>query len=31
MNNNDILRRLRYTFNFSDSEMIEIFSQAELT
>ena len=30
MNNNDILRRLRYTFNLSDSEMINIFSQAEL-
>ena len=25
MNNNDILRRLRYTFDFSDSKMIEIF------
>jgi uncharacterized protein YehS (DUF1456 family) len=25
MNNNDILKRLRYTFNFSDSKMIGIF------
>lgn len=25
MNNNDILRRLRYTFNIGDSEMIAIF------
>ena len=29
MTNNDILRRLRYTFNFSDSKMIEIFKLAE--
>jgi uncharacterized protein YehS (DUF1456 family) len=29
MNNNDILRRIRYIFGFSDSEMIEIFSLAE--
>jgi len=28
--NNDILRRLRYTFNFSDSKMIELFQHAEL-
>lgn len=26
MNNNDILRRLRYTFNFDDSKMIRVFS-----
>ena len=25
MNNNDILRRVRYTFNFSDAKMIELF------
>ncbi|WP_161890488.1 YehS family protein [Pontibacter russatus] len=25
MNNNDILRRVRYTFNFNDSKMIELF------
>jgi len=25
MTNNDILRRLRYTFNFNDSEMIDLF------
>jgi uncharacterized protein YehS (DUF1456 family) len=28
MNNNDILRRIRYIFDFSDSKMIEIFSLA---
>jgi len=27
--NNDILRRLRYTFDFSDSKMIEIFKLAD--
>lgn len=27
--NNDILRRLRYTFDFSDSEMMGIFAAAE--
>ena len=26
MENNDILRRLRYTFDFSDSDMMEIFN-----
>lgn len=26
MNNNDILRRIRYCFDFSDSKMIEIFA-----
>lgn len=26
MTNNDILRRIRYTFDFSDSEMIELFA-----
>ncbi|MCF6218294.1 MAG: DUF1456 family protein [Gammaproteobacteria bacterium] len=28
MTNNDILRRLRYTFDFSDSQMMRLFSQA---
>lgn len=28
MNNNDILRRIRYTFDFSDSKMIKIFALA---
>lgn len=29
MNNNDILRRLRYTFDFSDDKMIALFALAE--
>lgn len=29
MTNNDILRRLRYTFDYSDSKMIKIFASAE--
>ena len=29
MVNNDILRRLRYTFNFDDAKMIDIFRQAD--
>ena len=29
MNKNDILRRIRYVFDFSDSDMIFIFRQAE--
>lgn len=29
MTNNDILRRLRYTFDFNDSKMIEIFRLAD--
>jgi len=29
MTNNDILRRLRYTFNFSDSKMIALFDLAD--
>jgi len=29
MNNNDILRRLRYTFDFSDDQMINIFALAD--
>ncbi len=30
MNNNDILRRIRYTFDFNDSKMIEIFGLADV-
>lgn len=30
MTNNDILRRIRYTFDFDDSKMIEIFGLADL-
>ena len=30
MTNNDILRRLRYTFEFDDSKMIALFGLAEL-
>lgn len=30
MTNNDILRRLRYNFDFSDAQMIGIFKQADL-
>lgn len=30
MNNNDILRRIRYTFDISDTKMISIFGQADL-
>lgn len=29
MNNNDILRRIRYTFDFDDFKMIEIFGKAD--
>lgn len=29
MNNNDILRRLRYAFQFNDSKMIELFGLAD--
>jgi len=29
MTNNDILRRLRYTFNFSDSKMIALFGLSD--
>jgi len=29
MNNNDILRRIRYTFDFGDSKMISIFHAAD--
>jgi uncharacterized protein YehS (DUF1456 family) len=31
MMNNDVLRRIRYTFDFSDSEMIALFKAADLT
>ncbi len=31
MINNDVLRRIRYTFDFNDSKMIQIFALAELT
>ncbi len=31
MTNNDILRRLRYTFNFNDKRMIAIFALADHT
>ncbi len=30
MTNNDIIRRIRYIFDFSDSKMIELFAQADL-
>lgn len=29
MNNNDVLRRLRYTFDFKDTDMIAIFAAAD--
>ena len=29
MNNNDVLRRIRFTFSFSDSKMISIFGLAD--
>jgi len=29
MNNNDIIRRIRYIFDFNDSKMIEIFGSAD--
>ena len=31
MTNNDILRRLRYVFDFNDNKMIAIFAQADCT
>lgn len=31
LTNNDILRRIRYTFDFNDNEMIEVFNAADLT
>jgi len=30
MNNNDLLRRIRYTFEFSDDEMISLFALGDL-
>jgi len=30
MNNNDILRRIRYTFDFNDAKMIELFDSADM-
>ncbi len=30
MNNNDVLKNLRYTFNFGDDEMIKLFSLAKV-
>lgn len=30
MTNNDVLRRIRYAFDFSDSKMIDIFALADL-
>jgi len=31
MDNNDILRRIRYTFEYSDSQMIDIFAKGDMT
>lgn len=31
LNNNDVLRRLRYTFNYNDKQMIALFSSAGAT
>lgn len=31
MTNNDVLRRLRYTFEFNDSKMIALFALADMT
>ncbi|MDZ4666769.1 MAG: DUF1456 family protein [bacterium] len=30
MNNNDILRRLRYTFNLNDTKMMELFAEGAM-
>ena len=30
MTNNDVLRRIRYIFNFKDSNIVELFAQADL-
>lgn len=30
MTNNDILRRIRYTFDYNDTKMIDLFKQADL-
>ena len=29
MNNNDIIRRIRYTFDLNDDKMIEVFALGE--
>ena len=29
MNNNDVLRRIRYTFDFDDSKMMAVFAAAD--
>lgn len=31
MNNNDVIRRLRYTFNYNDKQMMALFSSANMT
>jgi uncharacterized protein YehS (DUF1456 family) len=31
MDNNDVLRRLRYTFDFEDTKMVELFGLGDLT
>lgn len=31
MNNNDILRRLRFTFDYPDSKVVEIFAMGDMT
>jgi len=31
LTNNDVLRRIRYTFNYNDKQMVEIFALAEQT
>jgi len=31
LNNNDVLRRLRYTFNFNDKQMMALFASAGMT
>jgi uncharacterized protein YehS (DUF1456 family) len=31
MNNNDVLRRLRYAFDFGDQQMMNLFAHAGLT
>ena len=28
MNNNDVIRRIRYTFNYDDQKMIDLFTLA---
>jgi len=30
VNNNDVMRRLRYTFNFNDKQMVALFASAEV-